>query len=203
MLDVRCFHLLAPCHPTRTNANSRRASTGEITSLYHHCRAEWRGQNDLCPRVSAQRRRGCSFCKHGFAGAGLSPLKPELAALKAGKLFLQELDRLAGSRLDFAFESTLSGLAYRSRLKRWKAAGYQIGIVFLRLASPQLALRRVAARVKQGGHHVGRVEVLRRFDRSWENFQVIYKPLADEWKVYDNSGDNPRLLQFKDEKEKR
>jgi predicted ABC-type ATPase len=143
------------------------------------------------------------FVNMDLLAAGLSPLKPELAALKAGKLFLQELDRLAGSRLDFAFESTLSGLAYRSRLKRWKAAGYQIGIVFLRLASPQLALRRVAARVKQGGHHVGRVEVLRRFDRSWENFQVIYKPLADEWKVYDNSGDNPRLLQFKDEKEKR
>lgn len=143
------------------------------------------------------------FVNMDLLAAGLSPLKPELAALKAGKLFLQELDRLAGSRLDFAFESTLSGLAYRSRLKRWKAAGYHIGIVFLRLASPQLALRRVAARVKQGGHHVGRVEVLRRFDRSWENFQVIYKPLADEWKVYDNSGDNPRLLQFKDEKEKR
>jgi len=143
------------------------------------------------------------FVNMDLLAAGLSPLKPELAALKAGKLFLQELDRLAGARLDFAFESTLSGLAYTNRLKRWKAVGYQIEIVFLRLASPLLALRRVAARVKQGGHQVARIEVLRRFDRSWKNFQVIYKPLADAWKVYDNSGDSPRLLQSKDEDEKR
>ena len=143
------------------------------------------------------------FVNMDLLAAGLSPLKPELAAVKAGKLFLQELDRLAGARLDFAFESTLSGLAYTNRLKRWKIIGYRIEIVFLRLASPQLALRRITARVKQGGHNVSRAEVLRRFDRSWKNFQTLYKLLADAWKVYDNSGDNPRLLQSKDENEKR
>jgi len=143
------------------------------------------------------------FVNMDLLAAGLSPLKPELAAVKAGKLFLQELDRLADARLDFAFESTLSGLAYTRRLKRWKTTGYRIEMVFLRLASPQLALRRIAARVKQGGHNVSRADVLQRFDRSWKNFQVIYKPLADAWKVYDSSGDNPRLLQSKDESEKR
>src|SRR5208282_993601 len=101
--------------------------------------------------------------------AGLSPLRPELAALAAGRLFLGELDRLAKARLDFAFESTSSGLTYLNRLKRWKAAGYRIEMVFLRLASPQLALHRIAARVKQGGHDVPRDDVLRRFDRSWKN----------------------------------
>ena len=75
-------------------------------------------------------------------------------------------------------------------------------MVFLRLASPQLALRRIAARVKQGGHNVSRVDVLRRFDRSWKNFQAIYKPLADAWRVYDNSGDRPQRLQSKNENEK-
>jgi len=118
-------------------------------------------------------------------------------------LFLAELDRWARARVDFAFESTLSGLAYTNRLKRWKIIGYRIEIVFLRLASSQLALRRITARVKQGGHDVPRAEVLRRFDRSWKNFQALYKPLADAWKVYDNSDDNPRLLQPKDENEKR
>jgi predicted ABC-type ATPase len=45
-----------------------------------------------------------------------------VAALAAGRLFLKELDRLAKARLDFAFESTLSGLVYLNRLKRWKTA---------------------------------------------------------------------------------
>jgi predicted ABC-type ATPase len=43
-----------------------------------------------------------------------------LAALAASRIFLRELDRLAKEKADFAFESTLSGVAYLSRLKRWK-----------------------------------------------------------------------------------
>jgi predicted ABC-type ATPase len=120
-------------------------------------------------------------------------LRPESAAFAAGRLFLAELDRLAKARVDFAFEATLSGLIYLARLRRWKAAGYQIEIVFLRLSSPRLALRRIAARVKHGGHDVPRADVLRRFTRSWANFQRAYRPLADAWAVYDNSGDRPRL----------
>jgi len=122
-------------------------------------------------------------------------LRPELAALAAGRLFLKELDRLARTRSDFAFESTLSGLTYLGRLKRWKAFGYRVEIVYLRLRSPRLALRRVAARVRQGGHDVPRADVLRRFDRSWINFERRYKLLADAWGVYDNSGEKPRLLE--------
>jgi predicted ABC-type ATPase len=135
------------------------------------------------------------FVNADVIASGLSPLRPEMVALAAGRIFLRELDRLAKARADFAFESTLSGLVYLNRLKRWKAAGYRIEIVYLRLRSPQLALRRIAARVKQGGHNVPRADVLRRFDRSWTNFQKSYRLLADTWSVYDNSGRNPRLVE--------
>lgn len=117
------------------------------------------------------------FVNADLIASGLSPLRPELAALAAGRLFLRELDRLANARLDFAFESTLSGLVHLVRLKRWKATGYRIEIVYLRLPSPQLALRRIAARVKQGGHNVPRADVLRRFSRSWTKFPK-YLPLC-------------------------
>ena len=135
------------------------------------------------------------FVNADLIAGGLSPLRPELAALAGGRLFLVELDRLARLRVDFAFETTLSGLIYLHRLKRWKAEGYRIEIIFLRLSSPQLALRRIAARVRQGGHNVPRADVLRRFERSWNNFQRIYRPLANVWAVYDNSGETPRLLE--------
>ena len=137
------------------------------------------------------------FINADLLAAGLSPLKPELAALKAGKLFLGELDQLAGARQDFAFESTLSGLVYVNRLKQWKAAGYRIEIIFLRVASTQLLLRRVAARFKQGGHNVPRADILRRFVRGWHNFETVYKSLADGWTVYDNSGSVPQFLETK------
>ena len=137
------------------------------------------------------------FVNADLLAAGLSPLKPSLAALNAGRLFLAELDRLAKARKNFAFESTLSGLTYVSRLKRWKSAGYRIEIAFLRLASSELAMRRIATRVRQGGHDVPLADVRRRFDRGWKNFESIYKSLADKWEVHDNSGDRPRLVEAK------
>jgi predicted ABC-type ATPase len=137
------------------------------------------------------------FVNADLLAAGLSPLNPEAAALNAGRLFLAELDRLAKARQDFAFESTLSGLTNIKRLKHWKSAGYRIEIIFLRLVSVQLALRRIAVRVKQGGHDVPRVDVFRRFDRGWKNFEQNYKALADAWEVYDSSGEKPRLLEAK------
>lgn len=135
------------------------------------------------------------FVNADLIAGGLSPLRPELAALAAGRLVLKELDRLSRDREDFAFESTLRGLAYIGRLKRWRASGYRIEIVYLRLHSPHLALRRIAARVKQGGHNVPRIDVLRRFKRSWNNFEKHYRLLADAWSVYDNLGRSAILLE--------
>ncbi len=135
------------------------------------------------------------FVNADLIAAGLSPFRPSLVALSAGRLLLRELDRLASDRADFAFESTLSGRGYVGRFARWKRAGYRIEIVYLRLASPRLALRRIAARVKQGGHDVPPRDVLRRFDRGWVNFERVYRPLADSWAVYDNSGLRPILLE--------
>jgi predicted ABC-type ATPase len=77
------------------------------------------------------------FINPDLIAGGLSPLRPELAALAAGRLFLSELDRLAKGKNDFAFESTLSGLTYMNRLTRWKRTGYRIEIIYLRLSSPR------------------------------------------------------------------
>lgn len=135
------------------------------------------------------------FVNADLIAAGLSPFRPALVALSAGRLLLRELDRLAASRADFAFESTLSGRSYVARLRRWKQAGYRVEFVFLRLRSSQLALRRIAARVRQGGHDVPKADVLRRFERGWTNFDAVYRPLADAWAVYDNSGPRPILVE--------
>jgi predicted ABC-type ATPase len=135
------------------------------------------------------------FVNADLIAGGLSPLRPELAAVSAGRLFLKQIDQMAKAREDFAFETTLSGQVYANRLRQWKAEGYRIEIIFLKLASSALAVRRVSARVKQGGHNVPREDVIRRFTRGWENFERIYRPLADAWAVYDNSGETPRLLE--------
>src|SRR5580704_13643415 len=64
-----------------------------------------------------------NFVNVDLIAAGMSPLRPELAAVAAGRVLLRELDRLVAAKADFAFESTLSGLRYAERIKSWKAQG--------------------------------------------------------------------------------
>src|ERR1700686_2715646 len=66
---------------------------------------------------------------NGVIAGGLSLLMPELAAIAAARLVLRELDRLVASRLNFAFETTLSGLTYVRRVKSWQPAGYRVEMV--------------------------------------------------------------------------
>jgi ABC-type branched-subunit amino acid transport system ATPase component len=65
------------------------------------------------------------FVNADLIASGLSPLKPELAAIAAARTVLREIDRLAVERADFAFETTFSGLTYVRRLQAWKQAGYR------------------------------------------------------------------------------
>lgn len=139
--------------------------------------------------------RVMQFVNADLIAAGLAPFQPRSAAVTAGRLMLTEMQRLAAAHADFAFESTLSGLAYVRHLEQWKASGYRIEIIFLRLPSPKLALRRVRARIKQGGHSVPKADVVRRFFRGWQNFEHVYRPLAEAWAVYDNSGAAPLMLE--------
>ena len=81
------------------------------------------------------------------------------------------------------------------RFQPWKQAGYRIEMAYLRLRSAQLAPRRITARLRPGGHDMPRADVVRRFSRGWGDFQRIYRPLANSWAVYDNSGRAPRLLE--------
>lgn len=98
------------------------------------------------------------------------------------------MDAFVAEGADFAFESTLSGRAYAARLRRWRARGYRVSIVYLRLASTDQAVERVARRVGEGGHDIPEAVVRRRFERSWRNFVELYRDVADEWQLYDNSG---------------
>jgi predicted ABC-type ATPase len=103
--------------------------------------------------------RVLNFVNADLIAAGLSPLRPKLAAVAAARLVLEEIARLIELRADFAWESTLSGLTYVKRIRAMKQLGYHVEIIYKQLASPRLALRRIAGRVRQGGHNVQKVPI--------------------------------------------
>jgi len=78
---------------------------------------------------------------------------------------------------------------------KWRACGYRIKIIFLKLPSVEIAVARVAARVAQGGHNIPEPIIRRRFILGWKNFTDLYSPIVDTWQVFDNAGDTPKLLE--------
>jgi len=88
----------------------------------------------------------------------------------------------------------ISGKGYIKKIRDWKTKQYEIIIYYLKVPSVEFAIERVKLRVSQGGHNIPEQDIIRRFERSWTNFQHIYKPLTDSWIVFDTSGDQPIIL---------
>jgi len=135
------------------------------------------------------------FVNADMIAKGISPLRPESAGVEAGKILFRKIEEYSNNGITFAFESTLSGTGHLRRIKDLKEKGYRIVIYYIRLVSEELAIERVTCRVKEGGHNVPETDIRRRFTRSWENFTKLYRNLADEWIVFDNSGDEPIILE--------
>jgi predicted ABC-type ATPase len=105
------------------------------------------------------------------------------------------MNRLAAQGRSFAFETTLAGRSYLRRIDWWRRDGYRVVLVFLSLGSPEDAVRRVAERVRQGGHQVPEEVILRRFDAGLRNLREHYIGRVDEWRVLDNTGPVPLLVE--------
>ena len=109
---------------------------------------------------------------------------------------LQEIAACVARRENFAFETTLAGQAYLRHIEDWRRAGYHIGLFFRSLPTVELAVARVAERVRQGGHDIAELVIRRRFTVGRRNFENHYRAAVDAWALYDNSGDEPTLLEL-------
>ncbi len=133
------------------------------------------------------------FVNADLIAAGLSPFAPEAAALQAGRLMLTQIANHLAHGRSFALETTLSGLGYARQIPQWRAAGYAVALHFLTLPNAQVAIERVAQRVRQGGHNIPEAVIRRRFASGQANL-ARYCALVDVWDVYDNSGPTPVLI---------
>ncbi len=136
------------------------------------------------------------FINADLIAAGIAPFAPETAAIRAGRLMLQEIAHCVRRDESFAFETTLSGRGFVRQIKEWRARGYQVSLYFLRLPDVETAIKRVALRVEQGGHDIPEPVIRRRFLSGLQNFERFYKPVVDDWALYDNSGTDLLLIEW-------
>lgn len=135
-----------------------------------------------------------NFINADLIAQGMSPFSPEAAAVRAGRLVLSEIRFFARRRVSFAFETTLSGRSYLRLIRGLKKQGYRAHFFYLWVKNVDVAVSRVKDRVLKGGHDVPETVIRRRFNRSIQNFLSEYRPLADSWYLFDNSGKTPALI---------
>jgi predicted ABC-type ATPase len=134
------------------------------------------------------------FVNADIIAQGLSGFAPQRVAMAAGRIMMQRLRQLAASRVSFGFETTLASRSFAPWLDELQRGGYLVQLVFLWLPSADMAVARVAERVRRGGHDVPEETIRRRYERGLQNFVKLYQSLADEWQVLDNSKRGKRRL---------
>ena len=118
---------------------------------------------------------------------GLNPLNPDSAKVTAARLMLARIKKLISLDADFAIETTLATKPYHALVKHAQEKGYNIKLLYFWLQSPELALQRVAERVKNGGHNVEEHIVRRRYSAGIRNLFKLYLPVVDYFILIDNS----------------
>ncbi len=137
-----------------------------------------------------------NFINADLIAQGVSPFSAEEVAFRAGRLMIEEINSYVKRGASFGFETTLSGRSYLNLIRDLTRRRYDVHFFFLWIPTVALALRRVRARVLEGGHDVPDVVVRRRFDRSIRNFLLHYRHLGDSWILFDNSGATPAIVAF-------
>lgn len=119
---------------------------------------------------------------------GLSPFNPASVNFTAGRLMIERMHELLHEGVDFGIETTLSSSSLVQFVKLAKRKRYNVTLVFFWLNSEQLAINRVAQRVKEGGHDIPKEVIRRRYHRGLRNFFTEFSVLVHEWIIVDNSG---------------
>ena len=125
---------------------------------------------------------------------GLSPFQPEKVSIQAARLMLARVKNLLEAKEDFAIETTLATKIYVNLIKRAQQKGYQVALLFFWLNSPDLAVKRVYNRVREGGHNIPEEVIRRRYESGLQHFFTLYQPIANSWVFVDNSGQSYQIV---------
>ena len=111
---------------------------------------------------------------------------PSRSDVLAARMMLRRVDELVEAGANFVVETTLATLTYAQKIPGWRKRGYVVSLLYLRLASVDESIARVRKRVAAGGHGIPEDTIHRRFGKSLRYFEMIYKPIVDEWYIWES-----------------
>jgi predicted ABC-type ATPase len=136
------------------------------------------------------RAMGADYFDADEAARRIQSANPHLSVRDANSAAWHQGKRLLETamarRLVFAFETTLGGNTMTSLLRQALAEGVEVRMWYVGLATPELHVARVRARVARGGHDIPESTIRERYERSRVNL-IRLVPHLTELRVFDNS----------------
>jgi predicted ABC-type ATPase len=143
--------------------------------------------------ITARLRQESGFPQHYVNPDEIALTLTEIGDLKervytAAKVADRCREELLTDRQSLAFETVMSHESKIDFMARARLAGYQVLLVFVGLADPELCVRRVSQRVLAGGHDVPRQKIV---DRYLRVMSLLPRAIAtaDRALIFDNSDD--------------
>ena len=125
------------------------------------------------------------FINADIIAAAINPANPELVAMKAGRIMLEQIQQRLAAKETFAIETTLATRSYLNLVKQAQLLGYEVRLLFYYLPSAEMAKERVKLRVSKGGHNIPSDVIERRYILGIKYF-FEYITLVDRWHIYEN-----------------
>jgi len=125
--------------------------------------------------------------KFNYLNADEIKFNEKVSEIEASKRFLKRLNILLNEKQDIILETTLSGKYIFRIIDKAKKLGYNIELFYIFVENYLENILRVKKRVLNGGHNVPIQDIIRRFYRSLDNFEILKDML--KWNLVFN-GDN-------------
>jgi predicted ABC-type ATPase len=150
--------------------------------------------NDRSPEIlviAGPNGAGKSTCAARYLPAGMAFLNADEVAkelpgypspavdIQAGRIILEQMDEHEQRGESFAVETTLATRSLATRIVRLRQSGYRFHLIYMSSPSADFSVRRVASRVRSGGHHIPEQTIRRRYVAAIKNFVQLYRPIAD------------------------
>lgn len=123
-------------------------------------------------------------------------LREKMAHNKTILEFEDLVEQALKNKKDFAYETNyhIHPLVY---VEKFKAAGFQINLIYFCLSDTKTAKERVAIRVNNGGHFVSDKEIESRFFAGYQNLEKTYT-YFDFVQIFDTSAEckKPKEIAF-------
>ncbi len=105
--------------------------------------------------------------------------------LKGGKAAIERINDSLEKGINFTQETTLSGTKTLRTIKQARELDYFIRLYYIGVNTAEESIKRIKNRVEKGGHAIADNDVLRRYDKRFDDLIMIL-PYCNEVKFYDN-----------------